>query len=160
MMVISDAEIIRRLLLAALIGGALGFEREVRQKSAGLRTNILIAVGSAIFTLLSFEFAAPSGGDPSRIAAQIVTGIGFLGAGAIMRTDQGGIHGLTTAATVWVNASLGMAAGAGRYRLAIFGAALTAFVLFGLPPFERVVDRLFWNRPGAGRPPRPPATGV
>ena len=92
----------------------LGLEREWRQKSAGLRTNILIAVGSALFTLMSIEFvAACRARDPARIAAQIVTGIGFLGAGAIMRTDSG-IHGLTTAATVWVNAALGVAVGRRR----------------------------------------------
>ena len=96
---LSDTELIRRLLLAALLGGVLSFEREIRQKSAGLRTNILIAIGSALFTLMSYELAEASGGDPSRVAAQIVTGIGFLGAGAIMRT-RSGVQGLTTASTV------------------------------------------------------------
>ena len=103
---IADAELIRRLLTAAMLGAMLGFEREIRQKSAGLRTNILIAVGAALFTLMSLELA-PAGSDPGRIAAQIVTGIGFLGAGAIMRTDAG-VQGLTTAATVWVNAAVGV----------------------------------------------------
>src|SRR3972149_5481370 len=95
---LTDSEIARRLILAAALGAILGLEREVRQKSAGLRTNILIAVGAAVFTLMSIEMAAGTGGDPARIAAQIVTGVGFLGAGAIMRTRVGG-HGLTTAAT-------------------------------------------------------------
>ena len=111
---IADIELIRRLVTAALLGAALGFEREIRQKDAGLRTNILIAVGAALFTVMSIEMSGPFG-DPGRIAAQIVTGIGFLGAGAIMRTDSG-IQGLTTAATVWVNAAVGVAAGA-RYAL-------------------------------------------
>ena len=109
---LSDTELVQRLLLAAVLGGILGFEREMRQKSAGLRTNMLIAIGSALFTLMSYEISADGSGDPGRIAAQIVTGIGFLGAGAIMRTDAG-IHGLTTAATIWVNAAVGVAAGGG-----------------------------------------------
>jgi putative Mg2+ transporter-C (MgtC) family protein len=158
---IGDWEIVGRLLLAALIGGVFGFERELRQKSAGLRTNILIGIGSAVFTVLSVELAAGWNADPARIAAQIVTGIGFLGAGAIMRTDRGAIQGLTTAAMVWVNASLGMAAGAGRYRLAILGALITAMVLFGVPPFERLIDRTFWKKPEpAAPPPPPPLTGA
>lgn len=157
-MSISELELVKRLLLAALIGGVLGFEREIRQKSAGLRTNILIALGAAVFTVLSIEMAAGWNADPARIAAQVITGVGFLGAGAIMRTDRGAIHGLTTAATVWVNASLGMAAGAGHYRLAIIGALITAVVLLGLPPIERRIDRSFWDR---GSPPsKPPATGA
>jgi putative Mg2+ transporter-C (MgtC) family protein len=160
MTTINELEIAKRLLLAALIGGVLGFERELRQKSAGLRTNILIAVGAAVFTVLSVEMAAGFNADPARIAAQIITGVGFLGAGAIMRTDRGAIHGLTTAATVWVNASLGMAAGAGRYRLAMIGALITALVLFGLPPFERRIDRSFWDKRGPAAPPAPPPTDV
>jgi putative Mg2+ transporter-C (MgtC) family protein len=160
MTTINELEIAKRLLLAALIGGVLGFERELRQKSAGLRTNILIAVGAAVFTVLSVEMATGFNADPARIAAQIITGVGFLGAGAIMRTDRGAIHGLTTAATVWVNASLGMAAGAGRYRLAMIGALITALVLFGLPPFERRIDRSFWDKRGPAAPPAPPPTDV
>jgi putative Mg2+ transporter-C (MgtC) family protein len=143
---LTDAELIRRLLLAALLGAALGAEREIRQKSAGLRTNILIAIGAALFTLMSIKLASGSA-DPTRIAAQIVTGIGFLGAGAIIRT-RGGVHGLTTAATVWVNAALGVAAGGGEYRLAIIAAAITLAVLLILAPFERALDRrIDKNRP-------------
>ena len=132
-----DLELIRRLLTAAVLGAVLGFEREVRQKSAGLRTNILIAVGSALFTLMSLELAGP-GGDPGRVAAQIVTGVGFLGAGAIMRTDSG-IHGLTTAATVWVNAAVGVAAGGGSYHLAFIATAVTVVALLVLHPLENVI---------------------
>lgn len=136
----SDLEMIQRLFLAAAIGAAIGFERELRQKSAGLRTNILIAVGSALFTLMSIEMAEASGADPTRIAAQIVTGIGFLGAGAIMRTGSG-VQGLTTAATVWVNAALGVAAGGGEYHLALIATGVTVVVLLVLVPIERLIDR-------------------
>lgn len=137
---LTDTEVARRLILAALLGAVFGLEREVRQKSAGLRTNILIAVGSAVFTLMSLEMARVAGGDPARIAAQIVTGIGFLGAGAIMRT-RGGVQGLTTAATVWVNASVGVAAGGGQYHLAFIATAVTIIVLLVLAPLEGMIDR-------------------
>ena len=136
---LTDFELTERLLLAALIGGLLGLEREVRQKSAGLRTNILIAVGSALFTLMSQELASVSGADPGRLAAQIVTGIGFLGAGAIMRTGSG-VHGLTTAATVWVNAALGVTVGGGEYHLAVIGTVVTLVALLVLQPIENAID--------------------
>jgi putative Mg2+ transporter-C (MgtC) family protein len=142
---LSDAELIQRLLLAAVLGGILGFEREMRHKSAGLRTNMLIAMGSALFTLMSYELAAEGNGDPGRVAAQIVTGIGFLGAGAIMRTDAG-IHGLTTAATIWVNAAVGVAVGGGEYHLAFIATAVTLGVLLVLHPLERLLDRIHSNR--------------
>jgi putative Mg2+ transporter-C (MgtC) family protein len=145
-----DAELIRRLLTAALLGALLGFEREVRQKSAGLRTNILISVGSALFTLMSYELADGAGADPSRIAAQIVTGIGFLGAGAIMRTGSG-VQGLTTAATVWVNAAVGVAAGGGEYHLAFIATAITLMALLVLAPVEGLIERRF------GKPDQPPS---
>jgi putative Mg2+ transporter-C (MgtC) family protein len=145
---LSDLELGQRLLLAALLGGMLGFERELRQKSAGLRTNILIAVGSALFTVMSYELAEGPVADPSRIAAQIVTGIGFLGAGAIMRTDSG-VQGLTTAATVWVNAAVGVAAGGGEYRLASIATGVTLLVLLLLHPVEGFIDRHLGKRPRA-----------
>ena len=138
---IADIELIRRLLTAALLGAALGFERELRHKDAGLRTNILITVGAALFTLMSIEISGPTG-DPGRIAAQIVTGIGFLGAGAIMRTDTG-IQGLTTAATVWVNAAVGVAAGGGKYHLAFIATGITLAALLVLQPIERTIARRF-----------------
>ena len=141
----SDIELGQRLLLAALLGGLLGVERELRQKSAGLRTNILIAVGSALFTVMSYELADGPAADPSRVAAQIVTGIGFLGAGAIMRTGSG-VQGLTTAATVWVNAAIGVAAGGGEYRLASIATAVTLLALLLLVPVERLIDRRFGKR--------------
>lgn len=144
-MPLSDIELAERLLLAAFLGALLGFEREVRQKSAGLRTNILIAVGSALFTVMSYELADGRGADPTRIAAQIVTGVGFLGAGAIMRTDSG-VQGLTTAATVWVNAAVGVAAGGGEFRLASIATAITLIVLLVLNPVETIIDRRFGKR--------------
>jgi putative Mg2+ transporter-C (MgtC) family protein len=135
---LSDTELIQRLLLAAAIGGLLGAERELRRKSAGFRTNILIALGAAIFTIASGALAS-SGADPTRIAAQIVTGIGFLGAGTILR-NRDGVHGLTTAATVWVNAALGVAAGGGQYRLAIVGGTIVLAVLLVLGPIEAAIE--------------------
>ena len=139
---LTDSELISRLLTAALLGALLGFEREMRQKSAGLRTNILIALGSALFTLMSYELAEGFSADPSRVAAQIVTGIGFLGAGAIMRTDSG-VQGLTTAATVWVNAAVGVAAGGGEYHLAFIATAVTLAALLVLQPLERIIAQRF-----------------
>jgi putative Mg2+ transporter-C (MgtC) family protein len=128
-----------RLLLAAGLGAAIGVEREVRQKPAGLRTNILIGVGSALFTTISLQIGAVSG-TPDRIAAQIVTGIGFLGAGAIMRSGLS-VHGMTTAATIWVNAAIGMAAGAGEYAMATVATVITMLVLVALPPIEAFFAR-------------------
>jgi putative Mg2+ transporter-C (MgtC) family protein len=147
---LSDLELILRLVTAALLSACLGFEREMRQKSAGLRTNILIGVGSALFTLMSYEISGPEG-DPGRIAAQIVTGIGFLGAGAIMRTDSG-VQGLTTAATVWVNAAVGVAAGGGSYHLAFIATGITLVALLILPPLERVIGRRFGAPADNGAP--------
>ena len=138
---LSDLELTQRLVTAALLGTILGLEREWKNKDAGLRTNILITIGSALFTLMSIELTDGKTGDTSRVAAQIVTGIGFLGAGAIMRTN-GGIHGLTTAATIWVNAAIGIAVGGGEYHLAIIATAVTLGVLLLLPPLERLLDRL------------------
>ena len=136
---LTDTELIQRLLLAAVIGGLIGAEREMQRKSAGFRTNILIALGSALFTISSLTIA-PNGGDPTRIAAQIVTGIGFLGAGTILRNREG-VHGLTTAATVWVNAALGVAAGGGQYRLTMIAGAITLGVLLVLGPIEAAIEQ-------------------
>lgn len=135
-----DLELVKRLCLSALLGGLLGFEREWRQKSAGLRTNILIAIGSTLFTLMSIDLTVSSGGDATRVASQIVTGIGFLGAGAIMRTGAG-VKGLTTAATIWVNAAVGVAVGGGEYRLALIATSVTLLVLLTLNPLERLIQQ-------------------
>jgi putative Mg2+ transporter-C (MgtC) family protein len=132
----AEFDMLGRLLLAAALGAILGAEREMRQRAAGFRTNTLIALGSAAFTLVSIQLAADDGGDPTRIPSQIVTGIGFLGGGAILR-GQGDIRGLTTAATVWVNAAIGMAAGAGFFALAITATLVTLLVL---TVFLRVED--------------------
>jgi putative Mg2+ transporter-C (MgtC) family protein len=133
------ADLLLRLLLAAGLGAAVGLEREFRQKAAGLRTNILIALGSALFTMIGIEMM-PAGAEPSRIAAQVVTGIGFLGAGAILRSGRS-VHGMTTAATIWVNAAIGMAVGAGMPGLAIVAAIVTLVVLALLPPLEAYFER-------------------
>jgi putative Mg2+ transporter-C (MgtC) family protein len=151
---LSDLELAQRLILAAALGAALGFERELRQKSAGLRTNILIAVGAALFTLMSIAMAGDAGADRTRIAAQIVTGIGFLGAGAIMRTGSG-VQGLTPAATVWVNAAVGVAAGGGETHLAVIGTGVTLAALLMLAPLERRLER-FARRKGLVSPENDP----
>ena len=132
------ADILMRLLLAAGLGAAIGVERELRRKPAGLRTNILIAVGSALLTMTSIEIGR--GGTPDRIAAQIVTGISFLGGGAILRSGNT-IRGMTTAATIWVNAAIGLAAGAGLLAMATVTGGITLFVLALLPPIERYFER-------------------
>ena len=133
---ISYGEVAIRLLLTAVLCGVIGFERETRDQSAGFRTHILLGLGAALFTLVSAhgftaftEAALQSGGrgiqfDPTRIAAQIVTGIGFLGAGAIIRQGMD-VRGLTTAASLWAAAAIGMAVGAGYY----FGAAATTIIV-------------------------------
>jgi putative Mg2+ transporter-C (MgtC) family protein len=141
------ADNLLRLSVAAGLGGAIGFERELREREAGLRTHILVCVGSALFTIVSaygFEGFLNSGqpvvrADPTRIAAQIVTGIGFLGAGAIIR--QGiSVRGLTTAATLWVAAAIGIAAGAGYYSGAVLATAIT---ILALGPLRLVGYRVF-----------------
>jgi putative Mg2+ transporter-C (MgtC) family protein len=126
-------------MLAAGLGAAIGLEREYRRKPAGLRTNILIALGSAIFTITSIQLGH-AGGTPDRIAAQVVTGMGFLGGGAILRSRLS-IHGMTTAATIWVNAAIGMAVGAGEYGLATAVTVITLVVLAVLPPVEAYFER-------------------
>jgi putative Mg2+ transporter-C (MgtC) family protein len=138
---------IGRLMLAALLGSLLGLEREWHHRTAGLRTNTLIALGSAAFTLLSIQMVARDGhGDATRIPAQIVTGIGFLGGGAILRT-RSGIRGLTTAAAIWVNAAIGMCAGAGFFVLAI---SVTLTALLVLTMLKRLEWRMDRYRPAGG----------
>ena len=136
---LSWEEILLRVALAAALGGVLGLERELREREAGLRTHLLVSVGSALFTLVSaygFHAFLASGqnvvrADPSRIAAQIVTGIGFLGAGAIIRQGLS-VRGLTTAATLWVVAAIGLAAGAGYYSAAVITTGVALFSLWPL----------------------------
>ncbi|MEW6336549.1 MAG: MgtC/SapB family protein [Acidobacteriota bacterium] len=125
-----------RLLVAAALGGLIGLEREVAGKAAGLRTNLLICVAAALLTVLSLEIPRGFGlGDPGRIAAQIVTGVGFLGAGAIFNSKRA-VHGLTSAATIWVVTAIGMLVGAGLGREAALAAALVLAVLVVLRRVE------------------------
>jgi putative Mg2+ transporter-C (MgtC) family protein len=147
------AEVLVRVVLAGILGGAIGAEREIREREAGLRTHMLVAVGAALFTIVSayawadFSFSQRNGitFDPTRIAAQIVTGIGFLGAGAIIRQGLS-VRGLTTAASLWVVAAIGMASGAGYYSAA---AITTIVVLISLWPLRIVAYRMFERiRPG------------
>jgi len=140
-------EVFLRLALAAALGAAIGLERELREREAGLRTHLLVSLGSALFTIVSaygFHAFLASGAnvvraDPTRIAAQIVTGIGFLGAGAIIRQGLS-VRGLTTAATLWVVAAIGLAAGAGYYSGAVIA---TVLVLLSLWPLRIVAYRIF-----------------
>lgn len=117
------SETVVRLVLAAILGGIIGLERELKRKPAGLRTNLLICFGSALFTIVSAGMAVHPEDDHTRIAAQIVTGVGFIGAGSILHA-RGSVTGLTTAATIWVVASIGMASGAGLYLAAVFATVL------------------------------------
>lgn len=127
-----------KLLLAAFLGGIIGLERELRGKPAGLRTNILIAMGAALFTTISQQMAVNS--DPTRIAAQVVTGIGFLGAGVILR-EHGAVVGLTTAATIFVVAAIGVAVGAGLWWPSVVAAAIVLVTLLALSPLEGWLKR-------------------
>jgi putative Mg2+ transporter-C (MgtC) family protein len=135
-----EVELALRLLGAAVAGGLVGLEREVRDQPAGFRTHMLVALGACLFTLISAygfgEVLADDPAarfDPTRIAAQIVTGIGFLGAGAILRSGMS-VRGLTTAASLWVVAALGLAVGAGAYLLTAVATAITLLALLALRP--------------------------
>jgi putative Mg2+ transporter-C (MgtC) family protein len=144
---LSGWEALARLGVAGGLGAVIGFERELRDREAGIRTHLLVSMGSALFTIVSafgfHEFLANGGSvvraDPTRIAAQIVTGIGFLGAGAIIREGLS-VRGLTTAATLWVVAAIGMASGAGYYGPAV---ATTALTIFALWPLRLIAYRVF-----------------
>ena len=153
-------ELLLRLALAGVLGGLIGLERELREREAGLRTHLLVSLGSALFTIVgAYGFNATIRTDPTRIAAQIVTGIGFLGAGAIIRQGLS-VRGLTTAATLWVVAAVGLATGAGYYSGAVIATALVLVALYPLRIIAyKVVQRvrpedgrLFVALP-AGRPP-------
>ena len=130
---------VSRLLVAAILGAAIGFERETKRKPAGLRTNMFICFGAAMYTVLSDVLATEHIGDHTRIAAQIIPGIGFIGAGSIMRSGMT-VSGLTTAATMFVVASIGMAAGGGLYLPAIFATLLILVSLEFLGWFEQRFD--------------------
>ncbi|MEP6989842.1 MAG: MgtC/SapB family protein [bacterium] len=136
-------DLLVKLALAVLLGGIIGFERELSGKPAGLRTNILICIGAALLMDVSVRIGLVDGkriGDPARIAAQIVSGVGFLGAGTIMQS-QGVVTGLTSAATIWVVAAIGMTVGSGLYIEGIGAGLLVTFVLAGLGSLEHWVRR-------------------
>jgi len=131
-----------KLGFATLLGGVIGLERELSGKPAGLRTNILICIGATLFTVVSIHMLplGQGGLDASRIPAQIVSGVGFIGAGAILHA-RGSVTGLTSAATIWVVAAIGMALGSGAYVEAVGTALLVMLVLWGLRSVERLVAR-------------------
>lgn len=128
------------LVLALLFGAGIGLERELSGKSAGLRTNVLICLGAALFTIISAKMGEQTGDSGTRIAAQIVTGVGFLGAGAIIQ-DRGGVHGLTTAATIWLVAGIGMACGNGLFLTATLVTAISILVLMGLHQLAKIMAK-------------------
>lgn len=157
---ISKKEIILRIVLSAIIGGLIGIEREANNRPAGLRTHILVSVGSTLIMLVSIDgfYDMETGlqaGDPARLAAQVVSGVGFLGAGTIMRTGHD-IKGLTTAASLWVCAGIGLAIGNGYYLGGVFTAGIVLLSLMSLGTFEKRVFKSKYktleiisiNRPG------------
>lgn len=149
-----NIDIIVRLFTSLFLGLIIGFEREVTHKTAGMRTHILVCLGSTVFTILSiygFSCANPDDTirlvhDPSRIAAQVLTGIGFIGGGAVLHHGLT-VYGLTTAATLWVTASIGMAVGAGSYGVAVLATVFTFLVLVIIRKFE---SRFLARRAGRG----------
>ena len=143
--------LILRLLLAGFLGGLIGAEREYRAKVAGMRTHLLVAIGAALMLVVS-RYGFDGQGDPSRVAAQIVSGIGFIGAGAIMVQRQS-VHGLTTAAGIWVSAGIGMSVAAGLYAV---GIASTVLSLIGL----EVLGWIFRRRGPHADPGEDPSAGV
>lgn len=157
---IESVEVIKRLVLAAIIGGLIGIEREVHNRPAGLRTHILVTLGSTLIMLVSIDGLYRVGdgimtSDPYRLAAQVVSGIGFLGAGTIMKTGNS-IKGLTTAASLWVSAGIGLAIGTGYYLGGIITAAIVLITLMSLGFIERkffkkaykLIEVIGTNRPG------------
>jgi len=132
------ADEILRIVLAVLEGGIIGAEREYREKAAGFRTIILITLGATLFTIFSIHIGAPS--NPDRIAANVITGIGFIGAGAILRNEFG-ITGVTTASTIWLSAAVGMGIGGGYYAITGVSMVLIVAVLWVFPYVEAQIDR-------------------
>src|SRR3989338_4811814 len=142
---LTDAQIIFRLVLSVVLGGLVGLERQMHRRTAGLRTHILVSLGSCLIMLTSlyvfdiYKDKAPL--DPTRIAAGVITGIGFLGAGTIIRERQE-VRGLTTAASLWVVAAIGLAVGVGFYKAGIFATVLALMVLF----FLRYAEEMFFGK--------------
>ena len=131
-----------RVLLAAVLGVVIGFERFYKHKEAGIRTHALVAMGAALFTVISvFGFEGTGFRDPARVAAQVVVGIGFIGAGLIFLKENA-VRGLTTAAGVWAAAAIGMASGVGFFALAVYATIITLFLLWGVRLVEKRLPRL------------------
>lgn len=150
---VSWKEAVIRLILSAIIGGSIGIEREVSNRPAGLRTHILVSVGSTLIMLVSID-GAKIGADPSRIAAQVVSGIGFLGAGTILRTGDN-VKGLTTAASLWICAGIGLAIGSGNYLGGVVTAVIVLLSLVSLGSVEKKVFKRSYKLfeiTGIGRP--------
>lgn len=137
-----DSDIIK-LIIAVFLGSVIGAEREYKSKAVGFRTVILITLGSCLFTIISGIMGGDK--DPARIAANIVTGIGFLGAGAIFRDDSG-VKGITTAATIWVASAMGMSIGIGQYMFACITCGMALLVLLGFAWFQNMIDRTNTNK--------------
>ncbi|REC47312.1 MgtC/SapB family protein [Chryseobacterium pennipullorum] len=127
------------ILFSVFVGGIIGIEREYQLKSAGLRTMILVTLGACIFTMLSMNFGSP--GSPDRIAANIITGIGFVGAGVIFKEDSR-VSGLTTAVTIWICAALGMTIGAGYYQEATIGSIVVFLLLIMFKYVQTIIDKI------------------
>ena len=144
-------ELVGRLAIALLLAAAVGWERELQRQPAGFRTHALVGLGAATFMVVSGEAFHGPGTDPTRIAAQIVTGIGFIGAGAILR-HEGNVRGLTTAASLWTVAAVGMAAGASLYILAVGGTVLAIVALELMDRLEKSMKRRIAARTEHGAP--------
>jgi putative Mg2+ transporter-C (MgtC) family protein len=158
----SDGTLLVRILVAAALGGIVGIERELRDQPAGFRTHMLVSMGACLFTLVgAFGFQAFTGGtdthrvqaDLTRVASQVVVGIGFLGGGTILR-HGGNIRGLTTAASLWITAAIGLAVAMGYFFAATAVSLLAVFALAGLKPIEK----RFFGKGGVGMEDEPPET--
>jgi len=151
-----------RLLIAAVFGGAIGFERQWKGKAAGLRTHMLVALGAALFVAANHPHASPD--SASRVIQGIVAGVGFLGAGAILKDQHDTVKGLTTAADIWLTAAIGVAAGLGQGSLALLTTVLALVILAILPRFEKWTGLSHppgheSNSPQTSNPPEPPKSG-
>ncbi|MDX9730493.1 MAG: MgtC/SapB family protein [Bdellovibrionales bacterium] len=157
---LDNFEFVAKMLLATVCGAVLGFERKLHTRHIGMKTNFLICTGSMLFADLGLELAQSVGGDASRVTGQIVTGVGFLGAGAIMRSDGANIVGLTSAAVVWVNAAIGAAIGLGFYPEAFYFTLIILVIMPILHKFEQKLPKpTFFPDPvdessSEGAPPR------
>lgn len=140
-------DVFLRLSLAALLGATVGYERDIHGRAAGLRTQLLVCVGSALFMLVSLGLGTTGGAvnDPGRLVSQVVTGIGFLGAGVILKEGVS-VRGMTTAACLWVTAAIGIAAGGGLYAVAVFTCLMTLVTLVALKAFEKTFARDMYRR--------------